>query len=385
MTRLNFRNKSIVLLIILLLGAIYGYTSKTLESGKEEYRTKTVDRGDIIQIISANGTLTPVELVNVGTQVSGTVFKIYVDFNDQVKTGQILAELDPALLKAQLQQSEANLKSAQATARNAASKAARGRTLLQKGFISNEALDEIERELDIAHAQVAVSKANVERDRANLNYSVIRSPISGVVVARDVNVGQTVAASFQTPILFQIARDLRQMQINISVAEADIGQIHADQEITFTVDAFQEREFTAFVKQIRLNPTIQENVVTYNVVAIVINDDGTLLPGMTANVRFIVNHKNAVLRVPNAALRYKPSNTMSASGIPPARQTRQPQLYRLKNNIPAPINIVTGITDGNYTEIISGDLKEGDELIIGDTAGKKQNESSISNFRFRMF
>ncbi|SDY61038.1 efflux RND transporter periplasmic adaptor subunit [Nitrosomonas sp. Nm33] len=385
MARFNLKNKSIILLVILVSGAIYGYTNKKLESGKDEYRTKTVDRGDIVQIISANGTVTPLELVNVGTQVSGTVSKIYVDFNDQVKTGQILAELDPALLKAQLQQSEANFKSAQATLKNVTNKVTRSRILLQKGFISNEALDEIEQQLDIAHAQVAISKANVERDRANLNYSVIRSPISGVVVARDINVGQTVAASFQTPILFQIARDLRQMQINISVAEADIGQIYADQEISFTVDAFREREFTAHVKQIRLNPTIQENVVTYNVVATVINDDGTLLPGMTANIRFIVNQKNATLRVPNAALRYKPKNEMPASNLSPVSRSRQPLLYRLENNVPTPINVVTGITDGNFTEIISSDLTEGDEVIISDAAGKKQNESSMSNFRFRMF
>ncbi|MDV6343622.1 efflux RND transporter periplasmic adaptor subunit [Nitrosomonas sp. Is37] len=385
MTRLNLKNKSIVLLVILVSGAIYGYTNKKLESEKDEYRTRTVDRGDIVQIISANGTVHPLELVNVGTQVSGTVSKIYVDFNDQVKIGQILAELDPALLKAQLQQSEANFKSAQSTLKNVTNKATRSRILLQKGFISSEALDEIEQQLDIAHAQVAISKANVERDRANLNYSVIRSPISGVVVARDINVGQTVAASFQTPILFQIARDLRQMQINISVAEADIGQIYADQEISFTVDAFREREFIAHVKQIRLNPIIQENVVTYNVVATVINDDSTLLPGMTANVRFIVNQKCTALRVPNAALRYKPRNEMPASNLSSAGRSRQPLLYRLENNVPTPINVVTGITDGNFTEIISGDLAEGDKVIINDAAGKKQNESSMSNFRFRMF
>lgn len=381
--RLQHKNKLIFLLIILLASAVYGYTNNKSESNKENYRTKAVDRGDIVQIISANGTLTPLELVNVGTQVSGTVSKIYVDFNDQVEIGQILAELDPALLKAQLHQSEANFKSAQATLKNAISKAHRGQRLLQKGFISDEALDEIEQQLDIARAQVAISQANVERDRANLNYSVIRSPISGVVVARDVNVGQTVAASFQTPILFQIARDLRQMQINISVAEADIGQIHTNQEIIFTVDAFQDQEFTAYVKQIRLNPTIQENVVTYNVVATVINDHGILLPGMTANVRFIVEQKTAVIRVPNAALRYKPSNDLLS--MPINKQAHQSPLYRLENKVPVPINVITGITDGNFTEVISGDLKEGDLLIIGDNAAQKQSQGSASNFRFRMF
>ncbi len=173
------------------------------------------------------------------------------------------------------------------------------------------------------------------------------------------------------------------MQINISVAEADIGQIHTNQEIIFTVDAFQDQEFTAYVKQIRLNPTIQENVVTYNVVATVINDHGILLPGMTANVRFIVEQKTAVIRVPNAALRYKPSNDLLS--MPINKQAHQSPLYRLENKVPVPINVVTGITDGNFTEVISGNLKEGDLLIIGDNAAQKQSQGSASNFRFRMF
>lgn len=384
MIRRNFRTLSAILLLVLLGAVIYGYTRNHQPSGKEVYKTRLIDRGDVIQVISANGTLTPLELVNVGTQVSGTVAKIYVDFNDQVKKGQILAELDQALLRAQLLQSEANSQSAQATLNISQNKALRGRTLLQKGFISKEALDDLEQQLAVAKAQVAISKATVERDRANLNYGVIRSPISGVVVARDVNVGQTVAANFQTPILFQIAKDLYQMQINISVAEADIGQIRTTQEITFNVDAFQEREFTASVKQIRLNPTIQENVVTYNVVAAVENKDGILLPGMTANVRFVINHKRDVLRISNAALRYKPSrNEAQLNDV--NRIPQGAQLYRLKNQTQQPIQVTTGITDGHLTEIVSGDLNVGDEIIVSDVRDSKSKESSASNFRFRMF
>lgn len=384
MIRRNFRALSAILLLLLLGAVIYGYTRNHQPSGKEVYKTRLIDRGDVIQVISANGTLTPLELVNVGTQVSGTVAKIYVDFNDQVKKGQILAKLDQALLRAQLLQSEANSQSAQATLNITQNKALRGRTLLQKGFISKEALDDLEQQLAVAKAQVAISKATVERDRANLNYGVIRSPISGVVVARDVNVGQTVAANFQTPILFQIAKDLYQMQINISVAEADIGQIRTTQEITFNVDAFQEREFTASVKQIRLNPTIQENVVTYNVVAAVENKDGILLPGMTANVRFVINHKRDVLRISNAALRYKPSrNEAQLNDV--NRIPQGAQLYRLKNQTQQPIQVTTGITDGHLTEIVSGDLNVGDEIIVSDVRDSKSKESSASNFRFRMF
>lgn len=375
--------KKIVLIIILLIAAFYGYSSLSNDAGPVEYKTGQVDRGKLIRTISANGTLTPLELIEVGTQISGTVTRIYADFNDQVKTGQILAKLDPALLDAQLQQSTANLKSAQTSLSLAISKLSRSRQLVKKGFISSEALDEAEQQFKAARAQVGVNQAQVARDRANLNYSIIRSPISGVVVARDVNVGQTVAANFQTPTLFQIARDLRQMQINISVAEADIGQIHIGQHIAFSVDTFPEREFSAVVRQVRLNPTIQENVVTYNVVATLVNEDGSLLPGMTANVRFVVAEKLDVLRIPNAALRYKPAQDKANASI-----TVQPGhrlVYRLNNNLPTPVQILTGITDGRLTEVLSEELAENDLLVIEEISGKQKNGKPASNLRFRLF
>ncbi len=375
--------KKILVIIILLVVAFYGYALLSNDADPIQYKSGQVDRGKLVRTISANGTLTPLELVEVGTQISGTVTQIYADFNDQVKTGQILAELDPALLNAQLQQSAANLKSAQTSLSLAINKLSRSRQLVKKGFISSEALDEAEQQLRAARAQVEVNQAQVMRDRANLNYSVIRSPISGVVVARDVNVGQTVAANFQTPTLFQIARDLRQMQINISVAEADIGQIHIEQHITFSVDAFPEHKFSAVVKQIRLNPTIQENVVTYNVVATVFNEDGSLLPGMTANVRFIVAEKPEVLRIPNAALRYKPAQDKVGGSI--SLQPGYRLVYRLDNNLPAPIQIRTGITDGKLTEVLSGELAENDLLVIEAISAKQKNDKPASNIRFRMF
>lgn len=374
--------KKILLATILVVVAVYGYSSLNNDTDFIQYKTGQVDRGKLVRTISANGTLTPLELVEVGTQISGTVVQIYADFNDQVETDQILAKLDPALLNAQLQQSLANLKSAQTNLSLATNKVTRSRQLVKKGFISSEALDEAEQQLKAARAQVDVNQAQVARDRANLNYSIIRSPISGVVVARDVNVGQTVAANFQTPTLFQIARDLRQMQINISVAEADIGQIDIDQHITFTVDAFPEREFSAVVRQIRLNPTIQENVVTYNVVATVFNEDGSLLPGMTANVRFIVAEKQEVLRIPNAALRYKPSqNKVENMTIQPGHRL----VYRLENNLPQPVQIRTGITDGRLTEIFSNELAENDQLVTEEISDKEKDKKPASNIRFRMF
>jgi len=375
--------KKILLVTILLVAVVYGYTSLNDDSGRIQYKTETVSHGKLIRTISANGTVTPLELVEVGTQISGTVIQINADFNDRVETDQILAKLDPALLNAQLQQSIANLKNAQTNLSLATNKVIRSRKLVKKGFISSEALDEAEQQLEAARAQVDVNRAQVTRDRANLNYSVIRSPISGVVVARDVNVGQTVAANFQTPTLFQIARDLRQMQINISVAEADIGQIHTNQHITFTVDAFPEREFSAVVRQIRLNPTIQENVVTYNVVATVFNEDGSLLPGMTANVRFIVTEKSEVLRIPNAALRYKPAQNLANADTKP--QPGHRLVYRLENNFPQPVQIRTGITDGRLTEIISDELSENDSVIIEEISDKDKDKKPASNIRFRMF
>ncbi|QOJ23710.1 MAG: efflux RND transporter periplasmic adaptor subunit [Gammaproteobacteria bacterium] len=380
---LTFSGKPIVFVFIVLLAATaYWYGSDKKESKAGQYKTRTIERGDIIQTISANGTLTPVILVNVGTQVSGTVAKLYADYNDHVEINQVLAELDPALLRAQLHQSKANLLSAQTAAKIADSKLKRQRLLKEKNFISPEALEIAEQEAETARAQVAISKAQVERDQANLNYSVIRSPISGVVIARDVDIGQTVAANFQTPTLFQIAQDLRQMQVNISVAEADIGQLHVDQLINFTVDAFQQRKFVGKVKQIRLNPTIQENVVTYNVVAMVDNADGALLPGMTANINFIVMQRSDVLRAPNAALRYQPKDAEASESGKAARTSNQTRLYLLSQDRAEPVNVTTGITDGNYTEIASSEIKPGDKVIISEVADKKEADSK---FKLRMF
>lgn len=377
------RGKIILLSILLLSVTIYSYFFHNRDTDNIRYKTRTVDQGDILRTISANGTLTPLELIEVGTQISGQVLKLYADFNDEVTTGQVLAELDQALLLAQLRQSEANLKSAQTALSVAINRANRSRDLVNKGFISEEAMDDVIQALDAARAQVAVSKAQIARDQTNLDYCIIRSPISGVIVARDVNVGQTVAASFQTPTLFQIARDLKQMEINISVAEADIGQVHVEQSILFTVDAFQDREFSAVVKQIRLNPTIQENVVTYNVVATVINEDGSLLPGMTANVRFIVSERLDVLKIPNAALRYKPVQADDATTTQP--KPGEQQVYRLENGQSMPISIQTGITDGSFTEVLADTLKAGDALIIEASSGKEKDKAQRSNFRFRMF
>ena len=307
---------------VLVLAALAGggwwlQQKNSAESIKPKYRTQPVDRGTIAQRISANGTLNPVTVVNVGTQISGTVTKLHADYNAAVKKGQVLAELDPALLKAQIEQSEANRRSMMASWTLARSTLQRNQSLRDRGFLSDSALDTARKDLDAAAAQIASVKAQIDRDRTNLSYSVIRSPIDGIVVDRTIDVGQTVAASFQTPTLFKIARDLQAMQIDTSVSEADIGNIKPDMPVGFTVDAFRDREFTGRVRVIRLNPTVQQNVVTYNVVIDVRNDTGVLLPGMTAQVAIVTQRRDNVLRLPNAALRFKPSDDADGKAAKP--------------------------------------------------------------------
>lgn len=374
------------ILLALAATATVAYWWNGSTKTEARYRTAAVDVGDINQVITANGTLNPVTLVNVGTQVSGTVKKLHVDFNARVQPGQVLAELDPALFEAALQQSEANLANGEASLRLAQSKEKRNRELLAKGFISPTAMDESVQALEAAQAQVRLARAQVERDRTNLRYSVIRSPISGVVVARNVDVGQTVAASFQTPTLFQIAKDLRDMQIDSSVAEADVGSVFVGQKVRFTVDAFPDRSFKGEVRQIRLNPTIQQNVVTYNVVVGVDNEDGKLMPGMTAYVRISVADRKQVLRVPNTALRFKPESGDNSKTEGKSRRSKDasPTVYRLENGDKlVPVKLKTGITDGNTTEVLEGALKAGELLVTKDTAPKKETKKPA--FQMRMF
>ncbi|HTO68207.1 MAG TPA: efflux RND transporter periplasmic adaptor subunit, partial [Bradyrhizobium sp.] len=250
------------------------------DATKVKYRLVAVKAGDVTQTVSANGTLNPVVLVNVGTQVSGTVKALHVDFNDHVKAGQTLLELDPALLQAQVRQDEASVSNAQASLDLAIANERRSVTLWQQDSIARQAVDESIQAHKSAQAQLDLARAQLAKDRTNLAYSVIRSPVSGVVVNRAVDIGQTVAASFQTPTLFQIAQDLRKMQIDSSFAEADVGNIKVGQPVQFTVDAFPNRAFTASVRQIRLNATTQQNVVTYDVVVAVDNLEEILMPGM---------------------------------------------------------------------------------------------------------
>jgi HlyD family secretion protein len=368
-----------------------------------QYRTQVVEKGDVSQTVSANGTINPVTLVSVGTQVSGTVKKLYVDFNSKVKKGQILLELDDSLLAAQLHQSEANLESAKASLDLATANEKRTRDLFALEYVAQQDLDTAVQAKKSAEAQLASARAQMQKDRANLSYSVIRSPVSGVVVDREVDVGQTVAASLQTPTLFKIAQDLSKMQIDSNFAEADIGGIRVGQKVRFTVDAFADRRFQGEVKQIRLNPTTVSNVVTYDVVVNVNNPEKILLPGMTAYVNIAVAERKDVLLVPNAALRYKPAeidiqklpsnpstapnpgknpgkDSGSRSGDSPGgkdkRDTYAGNVYVLENGKLKPVSVTLGITDNRYTEIAGGQLKEGDQIAIGEEQSTDKSTSS---------
>jgi HlyD family secretion protein len=365
--------------VIVIAASLWYWRYANSDDTQQKYRTEIVDRGDIVQAISANGTLNPVVLVNVGTQISGTIQKLHADFNDRVNAGQVLAELDPSLLNAQLKQDRATLEVAQANLKLAEAEEIRTRALVEKKFLSAQELDKVINTAEAARAQVKLVKAQLERAHANYGYSVIRSPVSGVVVARNVDLGQTVAASFQTPTLFQIAQDLKSMQIDTTVAEADIGNIRLGQAVTFTVDAFQNQSFKGIVKQIRLNPIILQNVVSYNVVVSAENLDGKLMPGMTAHVFVVANQRNAALRVPNSALRFKPEQDADTE----QKKPQSTQVYLVQDGEPKAVAVNTGISDGNYTEITGGDLREGDRVITrSSTQTKAQN---ASGFRLRMF
>jgi HlyD family secretion protein len=393
--------KSLLLALPLLLAAalLIWWLMPAKMPAESRYITATVERGAITQTVSANGTLNPVTLVNVGSQVSGIVKKIYADFNDHVKAGQVLLELDPALIEAQLQQSTANVENARASLELAQANEARTRGLFAQEYVTRLELDQSVQALKSARAQLAVYEAQAKRDRTNLSYTVIRSPVSGVVVSREVNTGQTVAASFQTPTLFKIAQDLRKMQIDTSYAEADVGSIHVGQKANFRVDAFPSRSFQGVVHQVRLNPTTQQNVVTYNVVVAVDNTDQSLLPGMTAYVNIIIAQRKDVVMVPNAALRFRPADTASRaekSGTnakaPSQNGDRRERnktdaapmgtVYVLENGQPRAIRFAVGITDNRNTEAPGADISEGAAVILEDrqAATKKPAGSGLRLF-----
>ena len=432
-----------VVLITLAAGAYY-YLGKTGQNGSSQrYRMVKVERGDISSSVTATGTINPVVTVLVGSQVSGTIKALSADFNSRVREGDIIAQIDPAVFQAQVDEAKAGVTTAQANVANAQANLLslqanlvkaevavtdtkrtldRNLQLMKMTAIAQSALDTAQAnydsavaqreadkaQLEVAKAQIESAKAQVEHDRAalrmaetNLRYTTIRSPVNGVVISRNVDVGQTVAASLQAPTLFTIAKDLREMQVDTNFSEADIGQIETDQEATFTVDAYPEITFRGKVAEIRNAPQTIQNVVTYDVVIRVTNPDLKLKPGMTANVTILVAHREGTLKIANAALRFRPVGASGANGEkgvgedepkkegPRTADSSEEQGKKFMKGgsssqenkgipgrvwilspkgTPVPVPVLLGITNGTFSELISGDLTEGTEVIVGETA-----------------
>ncbi|MBV7537220.1 efflux RND transporter periplasmic adaptor subunit [Duganella sp. sic0402] len=387
---------AIGLLVIGGVAASYYSKSKTPVVEAPRFRTAAVDTGNITQTVTATGTINPVALINIGSQVSGTVSELKADFNDHVSKGQVLLKLDPTIFNAQIRQADAQLSSAKASLRLAQATYQRNQSLLAQNYLSPLALDQSKREVDVAQANIQLAQAQLARAQADFDNSVIRSPIDGVIIKRTVDLGQTVAASFTTPQLFQIARDLTKMQIDTSVSEADVGSLKEGQEARFVVDAYPDKEFNARMRQFRLAANVVQNVVTYNVVLDVDNKDELLKPGMTAQVRLLVGNRQNVLRVPTAALRFRLSDEeiekqkkqaaagKSASASASATATaateapadddasfrskadlaRSFRIYTLDaKNQPKATDVKIGLSNFRYTEVVGGELKKGDQVI----------------------
>lgn len=498
---------AVILLAILFAGGYFVYSMIGPKGPNQKFRTIKVERGEISSVVTATGTINPVTTVLVGSQVSGTIKDLHADFNSRVKEGQVIAQIDPAIFEAQVEQGRANLLSAQANLLNAQanlknaqanlSKAEiavvdakrtleRNKELIEKKVIAQAILDTAQTnydtaiaqrevanaQLESARAQVESSKAQVEQARAslkvadtNLRYTTIRSPVNGIVISRNVDVGQTVAASLQAPTLFTIAKDLTQMQVDTNVSEADIGRMVKGQDATFTVDAYPERTFRGKVSEIRNAPITIQNVVTYDVVIQVDNSDLRLKPGMTANVSVQIEHKENILKIPNSALRFRPESAkkeetsnkkqeapssdkggtilerltqalnltadqraniemvlrasrnefqeIREKSKPEEAQVRIRALMRQKiwgflteeqkekmkemgrlsernrarpgrvwvptpEGKPIPVEITVGITDGTFSEVVTGNLQEGAEIVVEEIMNKKARPSTPS-------
>jgi HlyD family secretion protein len=430
---------AVIACIVAIVGAAGAFAwTRATRRAPTEYETVTVDRGRIIARVTATGTLSALVTVQVGSQVSGRIAQLFADYNSEVKKGQVIAKMDPELFKAALEQAKANyaaaagnLEKAKAQAVDAQRQFERSKALAEQKLIALADRDTAESTAAAARAQVAASEGELEQARAsrhqaevNLAYSTIVSPIDGVVISRSVDVGQTVAASLQAPTLFTIAEDLKKMQVDTNVAEADVGKLQPDMDATFTVDAYPQERFRGKVRQIRNAPITVQNVVTYDAVIDVDNPELKLKPGMTANVSFIYARKEDALRVPNAALRFRPPadiaksagsanpETASSAAAPVAaatdsapagsasgdgatrmarrnasgggpdgartpwrgpragrEETNQRTLWVLDGGEPRPVSVKVGISDGTLTEVVESKLKAGDILITDIASG----------------
>ncbi|MBZ5638689.1 MAG: efflux RND transporter periplasmic adaptor subunit [Acidobacteriia bacterium] len=417
-----------LLVLVVAVGAVIFYVKRReKQQGEDKYRVETVGRGDVTMTVTATGSISAVTTVQVGSQVSGIIASLHADFNSNVKKGQLLAELDPTNFQAMVQQRRADLLQNEVQMRAAEISFHRQERLLADNLASQSDYDAAKAGFEAAEAQVEQSKAALAQAVTNLEYTKIASPIDGVVVARQYDVGQTVAASFQAPTLFTIAQDLTKMQVQADVDQSDIGRVQIGQPVRFSVDAYPEHEFRGKIAQIRLNATANQNVITYPVIVEVPNPDGKLRPQMTANVTIEVATVANVLRIPNAALRFRPTQGAgdaksasatgerapgasggaraqgTAGGASPEQRIaqaaqRRPGLegaaaaleggmgahggrgmqtvYLLagKNEIKA-AKVRVGISDGKFTEISEGEVQPGDKIVVGQATAKAENSS----------
>lgn len=386
--------------ILAILTSMFYIRWETKAEGK--FTAARVQLGDMVIAVTATGTLQAVTTVQVGSQISGAISALFADFNDHVKKGQVLAQIDPTFLKAQVAQAEADLDKASTSAELAKRQYERSESLFQGNMVSEADRDANQAAYEQTKSEIKSAQANLDRMKTNLAYATIISPIDGVVISRDIDIGQTVAASLQAPTLFTIAQDLTKMEVKTSVDEADIGKVQEGQLATFTVDAYPERNFEGRVKQIRLAPEVEQNVVSYNVILEVSNPEMLLKPGMTANVTIEIQRRNNVLKVPSAALRFRlsdagPAFSRSArsdsvrimnsslkasvpSTMPDSTQHNRNAVWILgSDRKPHPVPVEAGISDGGITEIITDKLSEGDSVITGQEGVQATSNSQQVN------
>jgi HlyD family secretion protein len=338
---------------------------KPAGAGTHQYETASVARGNLIQHVSASGTLSAVISVDVGSQVSGKISAMLVDFNSPVKKGQLVAEIDPIVYEAQLRQAEGEFASAQASVTLKRQNLERKKILAPQHAATQLDLDQAIAELAQAEASIMIKRAAVDSARANLSYCKITAPVDGIVISRKVDLGQTVIAAMSTPILFTVARDITKMNINAAISEADIGLVKDGQSVEFTVEAFPDELFQGQVTQVRKSPTTTQNVVTYETIIIVENQEQKLFPGMTADISILVRERKDALKLPNIALRYTPPDDVKYELTPPVKLEPTQRLVYQPGNDPAklrPMVIKAGITDGVDTEVLDG-LDEGAPVV----------------------
>lgn len=379
-----FAKKRVIIPLAIALIAVVGFGINA-SSNKVQYETQKLEKCTITQVVEASGTINPVNIVSVGSTVSGLMKEIYVDFNSEVKKGQLLAQIDPANFQASVDQNRAQINNAQANLAklNAQMVMAektynRYKNLYAKNFIAKSELDQAESDYLAQKASVGAQRASIAQARAtyntamtNLGYTRIIAPVDGTIISRDIDVGQPVAASFQAPELFKIAQDLTKMQIEVNVSEADIGKVKEGQQVQYTLDGYPDSIFYGKVTQVRLDSTVTSNVVTYTVIVSVSNEDLKLKPGMTANVSIITSRNKDVMCAPSIALKYTPEVD--------GQKYKNQGIWILENGKPQRINIKQGVSDDTNVEIISKKLKLGDEVIISSFGGKRTKGMTSNN------